>query len=299
MIRDRMRVGQNRERSEFDLLAIVCILPSLLYVLCMFVYPFLYGLYLSLRPQKIAGFSLANYFAFFSDPYQYGTIWITFSLAVPNTIVVMLLSLLLAYGMRRGFWMERTVTTILILPISLGVILLSEGILGFYGSQGWFNQAIIALGVVSEPFILTHNYLGVILALFMQQFPFCFLMLLGYISGIDPSLERSARMLGATPWTVFWRIMLPLIAPGLAIAFALVFVMSFAVFPSAIMLGQPSGTTRSISIAAYQQAFEQYDMSYASAIAVVMGLCQLAALIVIILLRRRLSPAATMGVGKR
>jgi len=36
--------------------------------------------------------------------------------------------------------------------------------------------------------------------------------------------------------------MLPLIAPGLAIAFALVFVMSFAVFPSAMMLGQPSGS---------------------------------------------------------
>ena len=60
-----------------------------------------------------------------------------------------------------------------------------------------------------------------------------------------------------------------------------------------------AGATRTIAIAAYQQAFEQYDMSYASAIAVVMGLCQLAALIVIILLRRRLSPAATMGVGKR
>jgi putative spermidine/putrescine transport system permease protein len=294
-----MRAVPTRERSEFDLLAMLCILPSLLYVLCMFVYPFLYGLYLSLRPPTIAGFSLANYLTFFNDPYQYGTIWITFSLAVPNTIVVLLLSLFLAYGMRRGFFMERTVTTILILPISLGVILLSEGILGFYGSQGWLNQAIIALGLVSEPFILTHNYIGVILALFMQQFPFCFLMLLGYISGIDPSLERSARMLGATPWTVFRRVMLPLIAPGLAIAFALVFVMSFAVFPSAIMLGQPSGSTRTISIAAYQQAFEQYDMSYASAIAVVMGLCQLVALIVIILLRRRMAPAATMGVGKR
>ena len=299
MIEDKMRAVPTRERSEFDLLAMLCILPSLLYVLCMFVYPFLYGLYLSLRPTKIAGFSLANYLTFFSDPYQYGTIWITFSLAVPNTIVVLLLSLFLAYGMRRGFFMERTVTTILILPISLGVILLSEGILGFYGSQGWLNQALIALGLVSEPFILTHNYIGVILALFMQQFPFCFLMLLGYISGIDPSLERSARMLGATPWTVFRRVMLPLIAPGLAIAFALVFVMSFAVFPSAIMLGQPSGSTRTISIAAYQQAFEQYDMSYASAIAVVMGLCQLVALIVIILLRRRMAPAATMGVGKR
>ena len=114
------------------------------------------------------------------------------------------------------------------------------------------------------------------LSLFMQQFPFCFLMLLGYISGIDPSLEKSARMLGRDPWIVFRRVMLPLIAPGIAIAFALVFVMSFAVFPSAIMLGQPAGSTRTIAIAAYHQAFEQYDMSYASAIAVIMGLCQLA-----------------------
>ena len=62
------------------------------------------------------------------------------------------------------------------------------------------------------------------LSLFMQNFPFCFLMLLGYISGIDPSLESSARMLGAGPWTIFRRVMLPLIAPGLIIAFALVFV---------------------------------------------------------------------------
>src|SRR5947209_1176154 len=294
-----MRRARADKRSEFDLLAIVCLLPSLAYVLCMFVYPFLYGVYLSLRPQKVDGFSLANYFAFFADPYQYGTIGITFGLAVPNTVVVLVLALFLAYGMRRGIWMERTVTTILILPISLGVILLSEGILGFYGSQGWFNQAVIALGIVSEPFILTHNYIGVILALFMQQFPFCFLMLLGYISGIDPSLESSARMLGATPAVVFRRVMLPLIAPGLAIAFALVFVMSFAVFPSAVMLGQPAGATRTISIAAYQKAFEQYDMPAASAIAVVMGLCQLAALVVIVLLRRRMMPTATMGVGKR
>jgi putative spermidine/putrescine transport system permease protein len=292
-------VRPNDERSEFDMLAFLCLLPSLFYVLFMFVYPFLYGVYLSLKAKDVSGFSLANYAAFFSDSYQYGTIGITFSLAVPTTIVVLFLALCLSYGMRRGFYMERTVTTILILPISLGVILLSEGILGFYGSQGWFNQMLQAAGLITEPFILTHNYAGVMLALFMQLFPFCFLMLLGYISGIDPSLEGSARILGATPWIVFRRIMLPLIAPGLAIAFALVFVMAFAVFPSAVMLGQPSGATRTISIAAYQKAFEQYDMNGASAIAVVMGLCQLAALLVIILFRKRMSNAATMGVGKR
>ena len=294
-----MRRSQTGEPSELDLMAIACLLPSLLYVLVMFVYPFLYGIYLSLRPLKVDGFSLANYVAFFTDQYQYKTVGITFRLAVPNTVVVVAVSLLLAYNMRRGIWLERTITTILVLPISLGVILLGQGILGFYGGKGWFNQMLLGLGLLEESLVLTHNFIGVMLSLFMQQFPFCFLMLLGYISGIDPSIENSARTLGAGPWTVFRRIMLPLIAPGLAIAFALVFVMSFATFPSAILLGQPSGATRTIAIAAYAQAFEMFDMPYASAIAVIMGIFQLAGLLVILLLRRRMVMAATMGVGKR
>ncbi len=287
------------EPSELDWLAIACLAPSLLYVLVMFVYPFLYGIYLSLRPIKMEGFSLANYLAFFSDEYQYKTIGITFRLAVPNTIVVVAISLLFAYNMRRGIFLERTITTILVLPISLGVILLGQGILGFYGGKGWFNQFLQYIGLIEDPLVLTHNYIGVMLSLFMQQFPFCFLMLLGYISGIDPSIENSARTLGANPWKVFYRVMLPLIAPGLAIAFALVFVMSFATFPSAILLGQPTGATRTIAIAAYAQAFEQFDMPYASAIAVIMGLFQLGALLLILLLRKRMITAATMGVGKR
>jgi putative spermidine/putrescine transport system permease protein len=292
----RARAG---EPSELDALAIACLAPSLLYVLIMFVYPFLYGIYLSLHPMKLPGFSLANYIAFFTDEYQYKTIGITFRLAVPNTIVVVAASLLFAYNMRRGIWLERSITTVLVLPISLGVILLSQGILGFYGGKGWFNQMLLGAGLLEEPLVLTHNFTGVMLSLFMQQFPFCFLMLLGYISGIDPSIENSARTLGASPWIVFRRVMLPLIAPGLAIAFALVFVMSFATFPSAILLGQPTGATRTIAIAAYAQAFEQFDMPYASAIAVIMGLFQLAALLLIILLRKRMVTAATMGVGKR
>ncbi len=294
-----MRRSRTSEPSELDLMALACLLPSLLYVFVMFVYPFLYGIYLSLRPLKVDSFSLANYVAFFTDQYQYKTVGITFRLAVPNTVVVVAFSLLLAYNMRRGIWLERTITTILVLPISLGVILLGQGILGFYGGKGWFNQMLLNLGLLEESLVLTHNFTGVMLSLFMQQFPFCFLMLLGYISGIDPTIENSARTLGAGPWTVFHKVMLPLMAPGIAIAFALVFVMSFATFPSAILLGQPSGATRTIAIAAYAQAFEMFDMSYASAIAVIMGIFQLAGLLVILLLRRRMVMAATMGVGKR
>ena len=273
--------------------------PSVAYLLVMFVFPFAYGVLLSLRP-KGGGVSLANYVAFFLDPWQARTIWVTASIAVPNTLLTVLLALIVAYAMRRGIWLERTITTALVLPIALGTVLVAEGINGFYGPKGWLTQALLALGL-AEPTRLTHNYTGVMLALFVQHFPFCFLMLLGYISGIDPALEASARVLGAGPWAVFRRVMWPLIAPGVAIAGALVFVMNFGVFPSAVLVGQPAGATRTIAIAAYQEAFEHYDMPMASAIAVVMGVCQLAGLAVILFLRRRMAGTgvATMGAGKR
>ena len=273
--------------------------PSVAYLLVMFVFPFAYGVLLSLRP-KGGGVSLANYVAFFLDPWQARTIWVTASIAVPNTLLTVLLALIVAYAMRGGIWLERTITTMLVLPIALGTVLVAEGINGFYGPKGWLNQALLSLGL-AEPTRLTHNYTGVMLALFVQHFPFCFLLLLGYISGIDPALEASARVLGAGPWAVFRRVMWPLIAPGVAIAGALVFVMNFGVFPSAVLVGQPAGATRTIAIAAYQEAFEHYDMSMASAIAVVMGVCQLAGLAVILFLRRRMAGTgvATMGAGKR
>jgi len=273
--------------------------PSVAYLLAMFVFPFAYGVLLSLRP-KGGGVSLANYVAFFLDPWQARTIWVTASIAVPNTLLTVLLALIVAYAMRRGIWLERTITTALVLPIALGTVLVAEGINGFYGPRGWLTQVLLALGL-AEPTRLTHNYTGVMLALFLQHFPFCFLMLLGYISGIDPALEASARVLGAGPGAVFRRVMWPLIAPGVAIAGALVFVMNFGVFPSAVLVGQPAGATRTIAIAAYQEAFEHYDMPMASAIAVVMGVCQLAGLAVILFLRRRMAGTgvATMGAGKR
>ena len=274
-------------------------LPAAIYLLVMFVYPFAYGVILSLQ-AKDGGLSLANYLAFLLDPWQARTIWVTASIAVPNTVLTVLLALVVAYRMRRGMWMERTITTALVLPIALGTVLVAEGINGFYGPKGWLNQALLAIGITDPP-RLTHNYTGVMIALLVQHFPFCFLMLLGYVSGIDPALEAAARVLGAGPWAIFRRVMWPLIAPGVAIAFALVFVMNFGVFPSAVLVGQPAGATRTIAIAAYQQAFEHSDMAMASAITVVMGACQLVGLGVILVIRRRMAATgvATMGAGKR
>ncbi len=144
--------------------------------------------------------------------------------------------------------------------------------LNYLGPRGWLNRVLLESGLVAHPVRLVHNYWGVFLSLVITGFPFTFLLTLSYVTGIDPALEQAAAMLGARARARFARVLLPLLIPGLVITLCLSFVQAFSVFPSAVLLGAPAGPTRVISIAAYQAAFEQYDYSMASAIAMIMAL---------------------------
>jgi ABC-type Fe3+ transport system permease subunit len=170
-------------------------------------------------------------------------------------------------------------------PITLGTVLIAEGMLTYFGPKGWLAQFLQLVHLYDGPIRLTHNYTGVLISLVVSGFPFAFLLILSYVTGIDPGLARAAATLGADPKAQFRYIYLPLLAPGLAMCFCLSFVQAFSVFPSAVLLGSPAGPTRVISIAAYEAAFEQYDYSLASAIAMIMGFVQLVIVVAVLGLR--------------
>lgn len=269
--------------------------PAVLFVVLLFLYPFLYGLGLSFQPTN--GGPLSDYARFFSDAYQRDTIWITLRLALPAALFNVLASVPIAYRMRGRMRGKRLITILLVVPITLGTVLTAQGLLNFLGPTGWFNRILTSAGLVDEPVRLVHDYWGVLFSLVITGFPFAFLLVLSYLSGIDPTLERAAATLGAGWWQRFRRITLPLLTPGLAITFCLTFVLAFSVFPSAILVGNPAGETRVISIAAYQAAYEQYDFPYASAIAMVMGLIELVVIAVVLAARSRLYTGSTGGKG--
>jgi ABC-type spermidine/putrescine transport system permease subunit II len=262
-----------RQRPLFDPI-LWLVAPAALFLLSLFIYPFLYGLVLSFQPRS--GGWLANYLTFFSTENLWRTLFTTLDLALPATLINVGLALPIAYKLRVKSRYQRWVTTILVVPIALGTVLIAEGMLTYFGPRGWLAQALSALHLYDGTIRLTHNYWGVLISLSISGFPFVFLLMLSYISGIDPGLARAAATLGASPWQQFRRIYLPLVVPGLSIAFCLAFVQAFSVFPSAVLLGAPAGPTRVISIAAYEAAFERYDYSMASSIAMIMGFSQLA-----------------------
>lgn len=258
------------------------VLPSVALMIGLFVYPFLYGLVISLEPKE--GGLFGNYVHFFSDPFFSKTIWTTLRLALPVTILNLLSAIPVAFRVRL-MKRQRLLTTLLVLPITLGTVLVAEGMLFYFGPQGWFNRAAMAIGLFQHPISIVHGYWGVFLSLVITGFPFTFLLVLSYVTGIDPSLERAAATLGAGAAARFREVFLPLLIPGLAITFCLSFVQAYAVLPSAVLVGDPANATRVISVAAYQVAFEDYDYSFASAIAMIMGVVQLIVVVAVFMAR--------------
>jgi putative spermidine/putrescine transport system permease protein len=275
---------------------LLLLLPGLVFVVGLFIYPFLYGLGLSFQP-KGGGGPFTDYRRFFTDSFERDTIWKTVKLAIPAALFNVVASVPIAYRLRGKFRGKRLLTTVLVVPITLGTVLTAEGLLNFLGPTGWLNRTLLDLKIIDQPLTLVQNYWGVFFSLVISGFPFAFLLILSYLSGIDPSLERAAATLGADWKQRFRRVTLPLLAPGLATTFCLTFVLAFSVFPSAILVGDPTNTTRVISIAAYQAAYEQYDYPYASTIAMIMGAIELAVIGVVLLWRSRFYAGSTGGKG--
>ena len=125
------------------------ILPGVLFVLILFIYPFLYGLILSFNPKQ--GGWLANYTKFFSDPYLYETIYLTLQIAVPVTILNTVLSIPVALRVRL-MKRQRLLTAILVIPITLGTVMVADGLLTYLGPRGWLNRFLLEFGLTNSPY---------------------------------------------------------------------------------------------------------------------------------------------------
>ncbi len=193
-------------------LSLLLVVPGALVVLLLFVYPAVYGFGLSFDPAE--GGWLKNYAEFFGQPRLRQTIVTTLWIALPATAINIGFALPIAFKLRGSSRHQRAVTTILVVPMTLGTVLVAEGLLSYLGPQGWFNRVLLDLGLIGAPVRLTHNYWGVLLSLVITGFPFSFLLILSYITGIDPALARAAATLGAGRSAQFRHIYLPLLAPA-------------------------------------------------------------------------------------
>jgi ABC-type glycerol-3-phosphate transport system permease component len=133
--------------------------------------------------------------------------------------------------------------------------------------------------------------LGLVLAHTLVALPSAFLVLRGALRAVPPEVEQAARLDGATPLGVFWRVTLPMARPGVATAALLVFLVSWDEFAFALLL-QP--TQRPLPpLLYYLSAFGHPGL--ASAVALVM---LVPALAIVLVLEPALRTGAVAGSGR-
>jgi iron(III) transport system permease protein len=166
-----------------------------------------------------------------------GVAWNTLFLAVLVGVGTTALGLAFALiAIRTDFPLKRALRVLTILPIITPPFVIGLALILLFGRSGAASAFISEwLDVPRSRWI--YGLPGVLIAQLLAFTPIAFLVLIGVVQGISPSLEEAAQTLRAKNWTTFRTISFPLMRPGLANAFLLGFVESIADFGNPLVLG--------------------------------------------------------------
>lgn len=231
----------------------------------------------------------ANYFDAL-DGFGIRLIGFTFALALGIagiTIPVAYFLALFIHGLS-PVW-QRITLAIVLLPKLIGVLPILFGIQQLLGDAGPVNHLLLTVGLIAEPIRMIRGIPGALIGEIYLILPYAVMLLVVQLGTIDPVLAQAAKGLGASPWSTFLRITLPLSAPGLALATQLTLVWGMGAFLGPLILGGPEQATLSVEI--HRQAFEYGRWPRAAALAVLLtasvGICSALGVVLVRLFRRR------------
>ena len=141
---------------------------------------------------------------------------------------------------RTSFAFKRTLRVLTVLPIVTPPFVIGLALILVFGRSGLVNQFLDwSMGI--QPTRWIYGFQGVFLAQLFAFTPVAFLVLIGVVEGVSPTLEEASQTLRADRWATFATVSLPLMRPGLANAFLVGFIESIADFGNPIVLGGDYG----------------------------------------------------------
>lgn len=240
--------------------------PALLLVAGLFLTALGLGLIRSLRYMPALGLTtpdLAAYAAILTAPGFLASLALSLWIASVSTLIAATLALALALFLRQTFAGRTLIAFLCQLNLTIPHVVGAIGILYLVSQSGSFARLAHAAGLIAVPGAfpaLTHDPLaiGIILTYVWKEVPFIALILLANLQAIPPEHEAAARSLGASRWQVFRHVLLPLLAPGLAAASALVFAFAFGAYEIPLILG--AHAPEALPVAAWR-SFTDVDLA--------------------------------------
>lgn len=226
----------------------------------------LYPLYSVLKASFIdAGkeFTLSAYKQVLEDLDFRETFFNTMKLGVTVGILSTVIGFIFAYAdayIRSHF--KKLFKLVSILPIISPPFVLALSAIMLFGQFGLVTRQFLGMTDAN-----IYGFKGIVMVQTMTFFPIAYLLLIGLLKKIDPALEEASRSMGASRWTTFKTVTLPLMLPGIANAFLLTFIEVVADFSNPMVIG---GSFSTLATKIYMQAIGNYDMKGGAAIAVIL-----------------------------
>ncbi|MEN8196201.1 MAG: iron ABC transporter permease [Pseudomonadota bacterium] len=166
-----------------------------------------------------------------------GAAWNSLVLAVSTAAGTTLLGLAFALiATRTRFRAKRLLRVLTVLPIVTPPFVIGLAVILLFGRSGAVTHFLDwSLGI--EPSRWIYGLPGIWFAQMLAFTPIAFLVLIGVVEGVSPSMEEAAQTLRADAWKTFTSVSLPLMRPGLANAFLIGFIESMADFGNPLVLG--------------------------------------------------------------
>ena len=237
---------------------ILLVAPLLIFMLVFYAEPVLAML---LRSVNDPTWTLENYTALASDTVFQNVFWTTLRTAITVTVGCLLLGYPVALALiKPGRWAGLTLLIVL-LPFWTSILVRSYAWMVLLGRKGLVNEALLTAGIIDHPLRMLNTPIAVHIAMIHILLPYMILPIANALRQIDPSLQRAALGLGASPFRVFKDITLPLSMPGVGAGVLLVFVLSLGFYITPALVGGPRDMTVAMLIA---QQVDQLNWPYAA-----------------------------------
>jgi putrescine transport system permease protein len=222
----------------------------------------------------------SNYIFITEDSLYFKTYLASLKYALATTVLCLFIGYPFAYFMARAkATVQPALLMLVMLPFWTSFLLRVYAWRGLLTEGGWvadlivslgLDQMLLAMGAISAPGKLMHTPFSLVLGMTYTYLPFMILPLFGNLAKMDLRLLEAAADLGATPWTAFWKITVPLSKAGIIAGSMLVFIPCVGEFVIPELLGGPE--TLMIGRVLWDEFFSNNDWPMASSVAVVMVL---------------------------
>lgn len=181
---------------------------------------------------------LDNYMEIVRDDYFHEVFLRTFRIAFLVTLLSAVLGAPEAYILRRMRAPWRGICLLIVLgPLLISVVSRTLGWALLFGSTGLINQGLMGIGLIATPIEFMYTETGVVIALTHVLVPFMVLSVWASLQRLDPQVENAALSLGAKPFTVLRRVVLPQVVPGILSGSIIVFALAASAFATPAIIG--------------------------------------------------------------